>query len=180
MLAFLAGLAADAGLLAASGGHAPQVLLGALGVWVLLVVAQQMRHHGSADERLASLTATSASTVLTVLAAGYLARGGHAVLVGAVAVGVAVLFRALPLPPVAAVVLALAAATGAGLLTVRLADLPASAVWVAAAAGVCALVGLRVASYDWPSRFVHFTAGVALPLALAAPAVHLLGRALGI
>ncbi|MFE1783501.1 hypothetical protein ACFW9F_13130, partial [Streptomyces sp. NPDC059506] len=38
-------------------------------------------------------------------------------------------------------------------------------------AGLCALAGLRVASYDFPSRFVHFTAGVSLPLALAAPAV---------
>ncbi len=41
------------------------------------------------------------------------------------------------------------------------------------------MVGLRVASYDYPSRFVHMTAGVALPLALAAPVVYLLGRALG-
>ena len=49
---------------------------------------------------------------------------------------------------------------------------------LAAAAGACALVGLRVASYDFPSRFVHFTAGVALPLTAAAPAVYLLGRAL--
>jgi hypothetical protein len=27
----------------------------------------------------------------------------------------------------------------------------------------------------WPSRFVHMTAGVALPLALAGPAVYLVG-----
>ncbi len=46
-------------------------------------------------------------------------------------------------------------------------------------AGACALIGLRVASYDYPSRFVHMTAGVALPLALAAPVLYLLGRALG-
>ncbi|HEY9368274.1 MAG TPA: hypothetical protein VIU94_07475, partial [Streptomyces sp.] len=45
-------------------------------------------------------------------------------------------------------------------------------------AGVCALIGLRVAAYDYPSRFVHLTAGVALPLTAAAPAVYLLGRAL--
>jgi hypothetical protein len=48
-----------------------------------------------------------------------------------------------------------------------------------AAAGVCALIGHRVASYDYPSRFVHFTAGVALPLSAAAPVVWVLGRALG-
>ena len=46
-------------------------------------------------------------------------------------------------------------------------------------AGVCALIGHRVASYDYPSRFVHMTAGIALPLTAAAPAVYLLGRALG-
>ncbi|NDZ77778.1 hypothetical protein G3I19_04415, partial [Streptomyces sp. SID10853] len=44
------------------------------------------------------------------------------------------------------------------------------------AAGVCALIGLRVASYDYPSRFVHMTAGVALPLSAAAPAICLIGR----
>jgi len=52
------------------------------------------------------------------------------------------------------------------------------AVLLAAAAGACALIGLRVASYDWPSRFVHFTAGVALPLTAAAPVVYALGVAL--
>jgi hypothetical protein len=48
-----------------------------------------------------------------------------------------------------------------------------------AAAGACALIGHRVASYDYPSRFVHFTAGVALPLSAAAPVVWVLGRTLG-
>ncbi|MZE78108.1 hypothetical protein GTY57_14150, partial [Streptomyces sp. SID5475] len=48
-----------------------------------------------------------------------------------------------------------------------------------AVAGLCALIGLRVASYDYPSRFVHLTAGVALPLAAAAPAVYVLSRTLG-
>jgi hypothetical protein len=47
-----------------------------------------------------------------------------------------------------------------------------------AAAAVCALIGHRVASYDYPSRFVHFTAGVALPLSAAAPAIWTLGQAL--
>ncbi len=42
------------------------------------------------------------------------------------------------------------------------------------------MVGLRVASYDYPSRFVHMTAGVALPLALAAPVVYLLGARAGL
>ncbi|NKY16138.1 hypothetical protein HGA06_18970, partial [Streptomyces somaliensis DSM 40738] len=54
----------------------------------------------------------------------------------------------------------------------------AQAAVVGLAAGACAVVGLRVAAYDYPSRFVHMTAGVALPLALAAPAAYLLGRVL--
>ncbi|WP_276209208.1 hypothetical protein [Streptomyces sp. S5] len=38
------------------------------------------------------------------------------------------------------------------------------------------MIGHRVAAYDYPSRFVHMTAGVALPLTAAVPAVYLLGR----
>ncbi|MCQ4045721.1 hypothetical protein ACFOSC_19855 [Streptantibioticus rubrisoli] len=183
-LAFLAGVAADAGLLWAPADQAPAVILGTLGVWVLLILVQQMRHRGSAEERLASLTATAASTALTVLAAGYLAVdgkvGGHPVVVGAVAVAVATVARALPLPSVASVAVALLAAAGSGVATDRLTGMgTTSAVLVAVAAGVCALIGLRVASYDFPSRFVHFTAGVALPLTAAAPVVYALGRALG-
>ncbi|GAA1901151.1 hypothetical protein [Streptantibioticus ferralitis] len=183
-LAFLAGLAADVGLLAAPADQAPSVILGALGVWILLILVQQMRHQGSADERLSSLTATAASTALTVLAAGYLAidgkAGSHPVVVGAVAVAVATVARALPLPSAVSVVVALLAAAGSGVATDRLTGMgTTSAVLIAVAAGVCALIGLRVASYDFPSRFVHFTAGVALPLTAAAPVVYVLGRALG-
>ncbi|MGW5353859.1 hypothetical protein ACWERV_25495 [Streptomyces sp. NPDC004031] len=186
VLAFLAGVTADVGMLAANGGHAPAVVLGTLGVWLLLVLVLQLRHHGSADERLSSLTATSASTLITVLACGYLATqvsdAGHGpVVAGAVAVAAATLVRALPLPggePVSlGAALAVAAATGA--LTGPAVDLGAGkGVLLAVAAGACALVGLRVASYDFPSRFVHFTAGVALPLTAAAPVVYALGRAL--
>ncbi|MFI0900849.1 hypothetical protein [Streptomyces sp. NPDC020983] len=184
-LAFLGGVTADAGMLVADGGQAPAVVLGTLGVWLLLVLVLQLRHHGSADERLSSLTATSASTLITVLACGYLATqvsdAGHGpVVAGAVAVAAAALVRALPLPgePVSlAAALLVAAATGA--LTGPAGDLGAGGgVLLAAAAGACALVGLRVASYDFPSRFVHFTAGVALPLTAAAPVVYALGRAL--
>ncbi|MBM7087019.1 hypothetical protein JTP67_00195, partial [Streptomyces sp. S12] len=52
----------------------------------------------------------------------------------------------------------------------------ASGALLGAGVAACALIGHRVASYDYPSRFVHFTAGVALPLAAAAPAVYVLGR----
>ena len=186
MLAFLAGVTADVALLAADGGHNAEVLLGTLGVWLLLVLVLQLRHHGSADERLSSLTATSASTLLTVVAAGYLATaasgaGSDPVVVGAIAVAAATLVRAVRLPggePVS-LMLSVLAALATGLATGPATGMGAGhGVLLAAAAGACALVGLRVASYDFPSRFVHFTAGVALPLTAAAPVVYALGNAL--
>jgi len=182
-LAFLAGLVADVALLTTPGDRAPTVVVGTLGVWCVLILLQQMRHRGSADERLASLTATAASTVLTVLAAGYLAivttpAGSTPVVVGAVAVAVAAVVRAVPFPPIVSVVLALFAAAGSGAVMGSLTGTGADGVLLALAAGGCALLGLRVASYDFPSRFVHFTAGVALPLTVAAPAMYLLGRML--
>ncbi|SEO36869.1 hypothetical protein SAMN05216267_1024110 [Actinacidiphila rubida] len=186
VLAFLAGVTADIALLAAGGGHNAEVLLGTLGVWLPLVLVLQLRHHGSADERLSSLTATSASTLLTVVAAGYLATaasgaGSDPVVVGAIAVAAATLVRAVRVPGGEAVSLALSVlvALVTGLVTGPATGLGAPhGVLLAAASGACALVGLRVASYDFPSRFVHFTAGVALPLTAAAPVVYLLGNAL--
>jgi hypothetical protein len=185
-LAFLGGVAADVAMLAADGDHGPEAVVGALGIWLLLVLVLQLRHHGSADERLSSLTATSASTVVTLLACGYLAAmvsdaGRDPVVAGAVAVAAAALVRALPLPggePVSLVV-ALLAAAATGAATGPAGDLGGGkGMLLALACGACALVGLRVASYDFPSRFVHFTAGVALPLTAAAPVVYALGRAL--
>jgi hypothetical protein len=184
VLAFMAGVTADIVLLAMDGEHAPAVLIGTLGVWLLLVLVLQLRHHGSADERLSSLTATSASTLLTVLAGGFLAAagnpgGGDVVVVGAIAVAAATLARSLQGRGIATLVVALLAATGAGLAVVRATDLSVSSgAVIGLAAGAAALIGLRVASYDWPSRFVHFTAGVALPLTAAAPVVYVLGRTL--
>ncbi|MEU5130253.1 hypothetical protein [Streptomyces mobaraensis] len=177
-LAFLGGLVADAGLLAVKAERAPTVVLGTLGVWLLLVVMLQLRSHASPDERLYGLTTAGGSTVLAVLAAGHLAADRDAVVVGGIAVAVTVLARALPLPSMASPVVALLAAAGAGVLGGQLTHTGGSAALLGLAAGVCALVGLRVASYDYPSRFVHMTAGVALPLALAAPAVYVMGRAL--
>ncbi len=184
-LAFMGGVAADVAVLSVNGGHATAALLGTLGGWLLLVLVLQLRHHGSADERLSSLTATSASTLLAVVAAGYLAVdahfGSHPVVTGAVAVAAAVLVRAVRLPggePVS-LAAAFAAAAVVGVLVGSATGFGGGhGLLLGAAAGVCALVGLRVASYDWPSRFVHFTAGVALPLTLAAPAVWMLAAAL--
>ncbi|WP_435865134.1 hypothetical protein [Streptomyces spectabilis] len=178
-LAFLGGLVADAALLATGEGNAPAAILGTLGVWVLLVLVLQLRSHAGADERMYGLMATVASSALTIIAAGHLAAAHEAATVGGIAVAAAVLARALPLPTPASVVVALLAAAGAGIAVGGPTDFGSKGALLGLAAGVCALVGHRVASYDYPSRFVHFTAGVALPLAAAAPAVYLLGRAIG-
>ncbi|MFE7131298.1 hypothetical protein ACFVIM_10595 [Streptomyces sp. NPDC057638] len=180
-LAFAGGLTADAVLLAVGREHGPTAILGTLGAWVLITVVLQLRSHAGADERMYGLMASVASAALTILAAGHLAAATDAVVVGGVAVAVATLVRALPLPALpgaVSVVGALAAAAGAGVIVGGMTGLGSGAALLGAAAGALALVGLRVASYDYPSRFVHFTAGVALPLTMAAPAVYLLGRAL--
>jgi hypothetical protein len=177
-LAFLGALVSDAVLLAAGREHAPAAILGTLGVWVLLCLVLQLRSHADPDERMYGLMATVTSSALAVLAAGHLGADPDAVSVGAAAVAVAVLARALPLPTPASVVVALLAAAGAGIAVGGMTGLGAGGALLGAGAAVCALIGHRVASYDYPSRFVHFTAGVALPLAAAAPAVYVLGRAL--
>ncbi|POX41360.1 hypothetical protein C3486_09845 [Streptomyces sp. Ru73] len=178
-LAFLGGLVTDVALLVTDRADAPVVGIGTLGVWCLLVLVLQLRNRQSADERMYALTAGLASSALAVLAAGHLAAAPHATVTGAAAVAVAVLARALPLPGPVSLVLALLAATGAGIAAGQFGGHGAAGAFLGLAAGGCALIGLRVASYDYPSRFVHLTAGVALPLALAAPAVYVLGRVLG-
>ncbi|WP_405999971.1 hypothetical protein [Streptomyces sp. NBC_00829] len=177
-LAFLGGLAADAVLLGVGRENAPAAIIGTLGVWVLLTLVLQLRSHADADERMYGLMASVASAALAILAAGHLGAADDAVVIGGIAVAVAVPARSLPLPGVASVVLSLLAATGAGIAAGGLTGVGADGALLGLAVGVCALIGLRVASYDYPSRFVHMTAGVALPLAAAAPAVYLIGRAL--
>ncbi|MFK4543892.1 hypothetical protein RKD29_003488 [Streptomyces tendae] len=175
-LGFAGALAADAALLVSD--RSPAAILGTLGVWVLLSLVLQLRSHADPDERMYGLMATIAAAALAVVAGGYLAADPDAVTVGGIAVAVAAVARALPLPTPASVVVALLAAAGAGIAVGSVTDFGASGALLGAGAAVCALIGLRVAAYDYPSRFVHFTAGVALPLAAAAPAVYLLGRAL--
>ncbi|MFE6456109.1 hypothetical protein ACFVP0_01385 [Streptomyces cinereoruber] len=177
-LAFAGGLVADGALLAAGRENAAPAILGTLGVWVLLCLVLQLRSHADPDERMYGLMATVVSAALTVVATGHLGAEPDAVVVGGVAVAAAVLAKALPLPGPVSAGAALLAAAGAGIAAGGLTDLGASGALLGLGAGVCALVGLRAASYDYPSRFVHMTAGVALPLAAAAPAVYLLGRAL--
>ncbi|MFE5830798.1 hypothetical protein ACFQ67_10255 [Streptomyces sp. NPDC056488] len=178
-LAFAGGLAADGALLVVGRENAAPAILGTLGAWVLLCLVLQLRSHADPDERMYGLMATVASAALTVIATGHLGAAPDAVVVGGVAVAAAVLAKALPLPGPVSAVAALLASAGAGIAAGGLTDLGASGALLGLGAGVCALVGLRAASYDYPSRFVHMTAGVALPLTAAAPAVYLLGRALG-
>ncbi|MFI1678741.1 hypothetical protein [Streptomyces sp. NPDC020607] len=178
-LAFLGGVVADVALLAVGKENAPAAVLGTLGVWVLLVLVLQLRSHAGADERMYGLMATVASSALAIVAAGHLAAAADAVTVGGIAVAVAILARALPLPTAASVVVALLAAAGAGIAVGGTTDYGNEGALLALGAGVCALIGHRMASYDYPSRFVHMTAGVALPLAAAAPAIYVLGRAIG-
>ncbi|MFF4486822.1 hypothetical protein ACFY0F_10040 [Streptomyces sp. NPDC001544] len=178
-LAFAGALTADVAVLVAGRENAPAAILGPLGIWVLLTLVLQLRSHASPDERMYGLMATVVSTALAVIATGYLGADPDAVTVGAAAVAVALLARALPLPTPASVAVAVLAAAGAGIALGGVTDLGTKGAVLGAAAAVCALVGHRVAAYDYPSRFVHFTAGVALPLSTAAPVVWVLGRALG-
>ncbi|MFJ5777452.1 hypothetical protein [Streptomyces sp. NPDC093094] len=177
-LAFAGALAADAALLVVGRDDAPAAILGTLGVWVLLVLVLQLRSHADPDERMYGLMATVVSAALAILAAAFLAAEPDAATVGAAAVAVAVPARALPLPTPASVVVALLAAAGAGIAAGGMTGAGTRGALVGAGAAVCALIGHRVAAYDYPSRFVHFTAGVALPLAAAAPVVWVLGRGL--
>ncbi|MFB7262797.1 hypothetical protein ACFCXH_11600 [Streptomyces nojiriensis] len=175
-LAFAGAVVADVAVLAVDPTYGPGAIVGTLGAWVLLTLVLQLRSHADPDERMYGLMASVASAALAIICAGYLAADSAAATVGAAAVAVAVFARALPLPTAPSVGVSLAAAAGAGIAVGGLTPVGAGGALIGLAAGVCALVGLRVAAYDYPSKFVHMTAGVALPLAAAAPAVYLIGR----
>ncbi|MCX5297483.1 hypothetical protein OG898_13505 [Streptomyces sp. NBC_00193] len=178
-LAFAGALVADGAVLAVDEPYGPGAIVGTLGAWVLLTLVLQLRSHADPDERMYGLMASVASAALAIVCAGYLAADSAAASVGAAAVAVAVFARALPLPTAPSVGVSLAAAAGAGIAVGGLTSVGAGGALIGLAAGVCALIGLRVAAYDYPSKFVHMTAGVALPLAAAAPAVYLIGRVVG-
>ncbi|MDU0305463.1 hypothetical protein [Streptomyces sp. PAL114] len=173
-LGFLGALAADAAMLLSD--RSPAAILGTLGVWVLLSLVLQLRSHADPDERMYGLMATVVAAALAIAAGGYIAADADAVVVGAVAVAAALVARALPVGTAASVVLALVVAAGAGFVV---GGMETDGALVGVGAAVCALIGHRVAAYDYPSRFVHFTAGIALPLAAAGPAVYILGRVFG-
>ncbi|WP_328299543.1 hypothetical protein OG389_18175 [Streptomyces sp. NBC_00435] len=179
VLAFAGAVVADVAVLAVDEAYGPGAIIGTLGAWVLLTLVLQLRSRAEPDERMYGLMASVASAALAIVCAGFLAAGSAAASVGAAAVAVAVFARALPLPTAASVGVSLAAAAGAGIAVGGLTSVGAGGALIGLAAGVCALIGLRVAAYDYPSKFVHMTAGVALPLAVAAPAVYLIGRVVG-
>ncbi|WP_457030462.1 hypothetical protein [Kitasatospora sp. P5_F3] len=164
--AALAGFAADAAVLA--GGAAG--LAAALGVGLVVVLVWQTFRPADPAERFYALTVLGSGVLLTGLMASLLLAAHVPAALLVVAVGT--LLAAAPvggvLGPFAAALLGATAGVLAG-------GPPALAGLVV----VGALVGRRVASYDFPSRFVHFTAGVALPLAVAAPLAWLGSRLIG-
>ncbi|MGC0418473.1 hypothetical protein [Embleya sp. AB8] len=160
----------------------PAVLAGAL----LLSVLLQARSGARPGELLPALTVTTSAALITAFDVAYLVAGelsggpidaGAAVVGAALAAGVATLVRAVPLPdtiaPIPSWLLGTAAGAAGG---VALGGEAPYAALLGAGAAALGLLGRRIAGYDHPSRFVHFTAGVSLPLALAAPAAYLLGR----
>ncbi|MCF2526863.1 hypothetical protein [Yinghuangia soli] len=183
-VAILAGFAADAAVLLAGDDALailPGILAGALGI----VLLQQLARRDGRPELMPALTVTGSAALLTVLDVLFViaarvegpgVRDGALVVVGAAAVAAAVLPTALPLPAVAGHGLGLALAAGVGLVGASAFDLGSASVLLGLGAGLMGQLGRRAAGYDHPSRFVHMSAGVALPLVLAAPAVYLLGR----
>ncbi|MDI2131746.1 hypothetical protein [Yinghuangia seranimata] len=183
-LAALAGLAADAVVLNA-GDDALRTLPGVMAVVLGVALLQQLARRDGRPELMSALTVTATAALLTVLDVLYVlaarvegpdVRDGAVVVVGVAAAALAVLVAALPLPGVIGETGGLAAAAAVGFAAGGAFGLGTPGLALGTAAGLLALMGRRTAGYDHPSKFVHMTAGVALPVALAAPAVYLLGR----
>jgi hypothetical protein len=183
-LAVAAGGGADAAVLLA-GDDALAILPGVLAAVLAVALLQQLVRRDGRPELMPALTVTASAALLTVLDVMFVlaarvegpgVRDGALVVLGAAAVAAAVLPASLPLPGPVGTVIGLAAAAGVGAAAGSALHLQSTAVVLGIGAGTMGLLGRRAAGYDHPSRFVHMTAGVALPLAVAAPAVYLLGR----
>ncbi|WP_405360944.1 hypothetical protein OG535_22010 [Kitasatospora sp. NBC_00085] len=175
-LAALAGLTADVAVLLADSDGGAAAVAGTLGGFFLLVLVLQTFRPSDPKERFYALTVLGSATVVTVLCTTLLLADWVPAAVGAVAL--ATVLAAAPLPgpkqlgPVpVGWVLGLVAAVVFGLVV-------GAPPVLGVLAGLGALVGRRVAGYDFPSRFVHMTAGVALPLAVASPLVWIATRLL--
>ncbi|WP_280685485.1 hypothetical protein [Kitasatospora sp. MAA19] len=165
-LAALAGLTADAAVLLADSDGSVAAVVGTLGGFFLLVLVLQTFRPSDPKERFYALTVLGSATVVTVLCTTLLVADWVPAGVGAVALATVLAAAPLPGPKQLGPVLGLLAAVLLGLLV-------GAPLALGALAGLGALVGRRVAAYDFPSRFVHMTAGVALPLAVAAPLIWL-------
>ncbi|WP_051836117.1 hypothetical protein [Streptomyces sp. NRRL WC-3742] len=163
-LAALAGFTADVAVLVAGSDGSAAAVVGTLGGFFLLVMVLQTFRPSDPKERFYALTVLGSATVVTALCTMLLLADWVSAGVGAVAVATVLAAAPLPGPKQLGPLLGLAAAVLLGLVE-------GAPLALGALAAVGALVGRRVAAYDFPSRFVHMTAGVALPLAVAAPLI---------
>ncbi|MFF2040265.1 hypothetical protein ACFVVX_07560 [Kitasatospora sp. NPDC058170] len=170
-LAALVGLTADAAVLLADSDGGAAAVVGTLGGFFLLVLVLQTFRPSDPKERFYALTVLGSASVVTVLCTALLLADWVPAAVGAVALATVLAAAPLPGPKQLGPVLGLVAAVVLGL---AVGAPPALGVL----AGLGALVGRRVAGYDFPSRFVHMTAGVALPLAVASPLIWIATRLL--
>ncbi|OEV36597.1 hypothetical protein HS99_0028720 [Kitasatospora aureofaciens] len=164
LLAALAGLTADVAVLLADSSGDAAAVVGTLGGFFLLVLVLQTFRPSDPKERFYALTVLGSATVVTALCTALLLADWVPAGVGAVALATLLAAAPLPGPKQLGPVLGLVAAVLLGFLV-------GAPVALGALAGLGALIGRRVAAYDFPSRFVHMTAGVALPLAVAAPLI---------
>ncbi|MGV9269311.1 hypothetical protein ACWDRR_32130 [Kitasatospora sp. NPDC003701] len=170
-LAALAGLTADAAVLLADSDGGTAAVVGTLGGFFLLVLVLQTFRPSDPKERFYALTVLGSATVVTVLCTALLLADWVPAAVGAVALATVLAAAPLPGPKQLGPVLGLLAAVVFGLVV-------GAPLALGVLAGLGALVGRRVAGYDFPSRFVHMTAGVALPLAVASPLIWIATRLL--
>ncbi|MFJ5119073.1 hypothetical protein [Kitasatospora sp. NPDC088548] len=170
-LAALAGFTADAAVLLADSDGGAAAVVGALGGFFLLVLVLQTFRPSDPKERFYALTVLGSATVVTVLCTALLLADWVPAAVGAVALATVLAAAPLPGPKRLGPVLGVLAAVLLGLVV-------GAPLALGALAGLGALIGRRVAGYDFPSRFVHMTAGVALPLAVASPLIWIATRLL--
>ncbi|MER7707609.1 hypothetical protein ABTX81_32510 [Kitasatospora sp. NPDC097605] len=171
-LAALSGVVADVAVLLADADGGTAAVVGTLGGFFLLVLVLQTFRPADPKERFYALTVLGSATVVTVLCTALLLADWVPAAVGAVALATLLAAAPLPGPRWLGPLLGLLAAVGLGLAV-------GAPPFLGVAAGLGALIGRRVAGYDFPSRFVHMTAGVALPLAVSAPLVWIATALLG-
>jgi hypothetical protein len=168
-----------------AGDDGLRVLPGVLAGAVLLVLAQQLARRDGRGELLPALAVTASATLVTVLDVAYVFAAdlerpgvdtGAVVLAGVAAVAAAVFVASAPLPATAGAVAGFLVGTAVGAGVGMAQGIGGNAALFAAGAAVAGLAGRAASGYDHPSRFVHLTAGVALPLAFAGPVIYLLGR----